>query len=119
MRHITLSFEALEPGSKAHPSALLMLRQIPYAKSRQEAARLKGRFQPWSRKNGSNRSAAAVSPRLRHQCGMTSANFSSSYLPRRRQTVTVLGSGLLIGLRTSTPQTQDWLQSVSGVKIPS
>ena len=31
-------------------SALLMLRQIPYAETRQEAERLKGRFQHWCRK---------------------------------------------------------------------
>ncbi len=33
-------------------SALLMLRQIPYAETRQEAERLKGRFQHWCRKKG-------------------------------------------------------------------
>jgi len=35
-----------------HKSALLMLRQIPYAETRQEAERLKERFQHWCRKKG-------------------------------------------------------------------
>ena len=42
---------------RAHQSALLLLRQIPYAESRQEAERLKGCFQPWSRKNGFTQAA--------------------------------------------------------------
>jgi putative transposase len=37
---------------KWHPSALLMLRQIPYADSRQEAERLKQVFQHWCRQKG-------------------------------------------------------------------
>ena len=41
---------------RAHQSALLLL-QIPYAESRQEAERLKGCFQQWSRKNGFTQAA--------------------------------------------------------------
>ena len=35
-----------------HKAALLMLRQIPYAETRQEAERVKGRFQHWCGKRG-------------------------------------------------------------------
>ena len=35
-----------------HKAALLMLRQIPYAETRQEAERVKGRFQHWCGKKG-------------------------------------------------------------------
>ena len=42
---------------RAHQSALLLLLQIPYAESRQEAERLKGCFQQWSRKNGFTQAA--------------------------------------------------------------
>lgn len=42
---------------RAYKPALLMLRQIPYAESRKEAERLKGRFQQWSRNNGFNQAA--------------------------------------------------------------
>lgn len=45
---------------RAHKSALLMLRQIPYAETRKEAQRLKGRFQQWSRKNGFNQAADLI-----------------------------------------------------------
>lgn len=45
---------------RAHKSALLMLRQIPYAQTRKEAERLKGRFQQWSRKNGFTQAADLI-----------------------------------------------------------
>ena len=43
-----------------HKPALLMLRQIPYAETRQEAARLKGRFQHWCHKKGLEAAAALI-----------------------------------------------------------
>ncbi len=43
-----------------HKSALLMLRQIPYAETRQEADRLKGRFQHWRHKKGLEAAAALI-----------------------------------------------------------
>ncbi len=47
--------------SKSHyKPALLMLRQIPYAETRQEAKRLKGRFQHWCHKKGLEAAAALI-----------------------------------------------------------
>ena len=43
-----------------HKSALLMLRQIPYAETRQEADRLKGRFQHGCHKKGLEATAALI-----------------------------------------------------------
>ena len=43
-----------------HKSALLMLRQIPYAETRQETDRLKGRFQHWCHKKGLEAAAALI-----------------------------------------------------------
>jgi putative transposase len=43
-----------------HKSALLMLRQIPYAETRQEAERLKKVFQNWCRKRGLTQAAELI-----------------------------------------------------------
>jgi transposase-like protein len=45
---------------RLHKSALLMLRQIPYAQTRQEAERLKQVFQNWCRKRGLTQAAERI-----------------------------------------------------------
>ena len=49
--HRIVNLLAKIPKSR-HKAALLMLRQIPYAGTRQEAERVKGRFQHWCSKRG-------------------------------------------------------------------
>ena len=49
--HRIVNLLAKIPKSR-HKAALLMLRQIPYAETRQEAERVKGRFQHWCSKRG-------------------------------------------------------------------
>ena len=49
--HRIVNLLAKIPKSR-HKAALLMLRQIPYAETRQEAERVKGRFQHWCGKRG-------------------------------------------------------------------
>ena len=57
--HRIVNVLAKVPKSR-HKSALLMLRQIPYAETRQEAERLKGRFQHWCHKKGLEAAAALI-----------------------------------------------------------
>ena len=45
---------------RVHQSALLMLRQIPYAETRQEAQRLKQVFQHWCRQKGLTQAAELI-----------------------------------------------------------
>ena len=49
--HRIVNLLAKIPKSR-HKAVLLMLRQIPYAETRQEAERVKGRFQHWCGKRG-------------------------------------------------------------------
>jgi len=57
--HRIVNLLAQLPKSR-HKSALLMLRQIPYAETRQEAERLKKVFQNWCRKRGLTQAADLI-----------------------------------------------------------